>query len=175
MRNYLKLLARLIIFSLSCVASHHAYGQCSQPKQDAKPATVLAITAAQESIAAGSPVWVELTVTNKSKHEISLWREVSGRDFQVEVKDHKGKFAKDTKYGYSRNGRADPARLTPEDLSGSGACVTLGPGKSLSYKLDISKLYDLTQPGEYTIQAERSDSESTATVKSNKIVIKLTD
>jgi hypothetical protein len=55
-----------------------------------------------------------------------------------------------------------------------GASVTLldlKPGQTLKEACPVDKRYDLTQPGEYSVQASRYDYETKTWVKSNTITL----
>jgi hypothetical protein len=56
---------------------------------------------------------------------------------------------------------------------GSEIAVWLKPGESLEENVDISKLFDISYPGEYEVQLSRhiSDDPKKETVESNKITI----
>jgi hypothetical protein len=47
----------------------------------------------------------------------------------------------------------------------------LAPGKVLHDAIDISQLYDLSQPGEYTIRFQRADPTTKLTVTSNSLAL----
>ena len=50
----------------------------------------------------------------------------------------------------------------------------LNPGESLKDSISISKMYDMTKPGKYQVQVQRTDPESKVIVKSNTIGITVT-
>lgn len=47
-------------------------------------------------------------------------------------------------------------------------------GKTMADRVNVSKLYDLNQPGKHTIQFERLDAEIKTFVKSNEITVTVT-
>lgn len=47
------------------------------------------------------------------------------------------------------------------------------PGETMTDRVNVSKVYDLTQPGRYTIQFQRLDPETKTFVKSNEITVTL--
>lgn len=145
---------------------------------DALPVISLAISARQNSARVGSPIRVEVALENKSGHEIAITRELRGRDCRVEVRDLNGKLAADTKLGrvWNRNTLiADPSQVSPEDLKGNLIQGRLKSGEKLMWEFDAATLYEIIQPGKYTIEVERRDPESPSIiVKSNTINVTVT-
>jgi hypothetical protein len=82
-----------------------------------------------------------------------------------------------TDYGIKAN-HLDPSqdasgpRVPPHISTGSAFAETLGRGKSVVQKLALSKEYDLSNPGKYTIQALHSDGKTD--VQSNVISLTVT-
>jgi len=58
-------------------------------------------------------------------------------------------------------------------VGGSGGYLRLHPGKTLVHRVNVSKLYDLSRPGLYTIQFRRLDEESKTLVKSNSAKVRV--
>jgi hypothetical protein len=84
---------------------------------------------------------------------------------QFDVRDSKGNAVPETKYYKQLH---DP--LTWHNFRRS----ILAPGESTKDEATLNKLYDLRDPGEYTVQARRTDDfHSGAWVKSNIIKITL--
>jgi hypothetical protein len=125
---------------------------------------------------------LKATLTNLSDHEITICQDTRG-GYAVDVVDESGKFAPDKRPGY-RNGRVDLELLsriwTAEQLSKSGLItgslvyIHVKPGRTLDETIEISRLYDMTQPGVYTIMLEHGDPESGAPVRSSPIKVTVT-
>jgi len=167
------LAVRCAILASIVAVSVNSGAQCSQRTQGAQPVLSLSLTAAEKTVKAGSPLWVNVTAINKSNHDVSLWRDAKG-GFEVEVRNQKGGLAHETKFGRFRNGHVDLRRIAPEDvheLSSSGACVSLKAGQKLPDKINVSLMYEPLQPGKYTIQVSAQDPESTKVVKSNPMIV----
>lgn len=147
--------------------------QCSERSQSAQPATALVLDAVQDTVKIGLPIVVKLTVTNKSDHDVLLFKDTRDLENRVDVRDGKGNLAPETRLGSRQNGHLDPNLLTPAELIGKMICATMKAGESWILNLNVQRLYDLTQPGKYAIQVERDDPDSTKAVKSNPVTITL--
>lgn len=143
-------------------------------KADAAPFT-LKISAGNSSIKAGAAVWVDATVTNTSSHSISVSGSVekAGFEYSIEVRNEHAAEAPKTRLGQELSGQAKPAggglpeTVVVEDFG----YRTLAPGKSLTDRVEATKLYDFTEAGKYTIQFTRFDDQTKSLVKSNTITI----
>ena len=58
-------------------------------------------------------------------------------------------------------------------MKSSGGSTKMKPWETMTDRVNVSKLYDLTQPGRYTIQFQRLDPETKTFVKSNEITVTL--
>jgi len=118
----------------------------------------------QDTFKAGSEIALDISVTNTSGHQIEYDPGITSLVF--DVKDAEGK----------------PVPLTPggQDLRkqygiGHGQVIPVPQDKTASAgEVIISGLYDLSQPGVYTIQVSRFDSETKTWVKSNTITLTVT-
>lgn len=145
---------------------------------------------------AGSEVKISLIFKNISDHEIPYVRspgigvEPRGENFtNVEVRDLKGALMTETDYhralrgkpqtgadpaGRKKSGEAPGAAEAPKPQLvnwGSYVGYMLKPGESREEVIVVSKLYDLDQPGQYTITAWRRLSDHTAS-PNHKIIAK---
>ena len=156
--------ATLGMFAAEVVAQSHTTSSAT-----------LTIKASQRSVKVGSPVFIEVTVTNKSGHDIVVPREVRGTDSQVEVRDLTGKLADDSKFGYVWNGHVanpDPSQVSVKDLQGVIFTVTIKPGEKLTWHLDAAKFYSMNKPGKYAIVVQKADPEiPSVALKSNVITV----
>jgi hypothetical protein len=165
----------------------------------------ITISAAEGAFRAGSEVRIRLVFKNISDEEVPYGRELGtgvephGELFtDVEVRDAKGELVPETKYNRVLRGRDDsdarPAVLgepggssapsgPPEPrpvITGSFTGVMLKPGESREEDIVVTKLYDLSQPGQYAISASRrlldvaTDARSKIVARSNKLRITIT-
>jgi len=124
------------------------------------------------TVKAGSDVFVKVHLTNTGKHKLFLNYDKDSRtnvDFlhRYEVRDSNGNAAMKRAINHPEigsTGNGWPPRV-------------LQPGESMDITGDdISRLYDLSQLGEYTIQLSRfvSDDPRASVVRSNTITVKVT-
>lgn len=144
--------------------------------QDTVAPYSLAIKARQNVVKVGSEVRVKISLTNTSNHEIVVSREKGNAlgelDYKVDVRDETGGLARKTKYLRAIQG--ENTGETTVTVSSPGL-FSVQPGKSLEEEdVVVSNLYDLSKPGKYAIQVERTDETSKTAVKSNTITITVT-
>ena len=124
-------------------------------------------------VKSGSEVFVNVHITNTSKHNLSLGYDSDSRtgvtfEHHYEVRDSAGNSAAQRKISHPEigsTGHGWPARI-------------LKPAESMDIPGDrISGLYNLTQPGKYTIQLLRaiSGNPKDGEVRSNTITLTVTE
>jgi len=125
-------------------------------------------------IKAGSEARLEIVLKNTSNHEFSITKsnaeDRAESHYYIDVRDSKGRPVPDTEYAHTvSNLNSKPTT----QFVFSEVVHTLNPGESLSDIAVITKLYDLSRPGEYTIIVSRKISRELGkgTVKSNPITI----
>ncbi len=139
----------------------------------------LTVSSEASTVKTGEPVWVVVVLGNQSDHEIPVYKAWSddadqgGWVYKVEVQDDKGTTVPETTFYRHRQGHL----TAEEDAKGgvmvmrSGSLIFLKPGKTITDKVNVSKLSDLSRPGKYRIQFQRFDPESKTFVKSNAIAV----
>jgi len=147
----------------------------------AQPPFSITISGNQTIFKAGSPIELQVIFTNTSDRGISLFWDKSNKaelsGFEVDVTDSQGHVPKmfstyNTLTGSKarREAIADPAN--PGIVISSGGEMILAPGKAERFRTDVSKLFDLREPGPYSVRLKRTDPASGAPVVSN--VLKIT-
>lgn len=174
------LLSCALLGALALWSSPSGKEQLAVDLPETAAAFSLTISSPRDSIQVGSPVKVKVILTNISGHDISLWHENAedqgGWVYKIDIHDERGRIPPETELGRRiRLNTTDIADVTPEDFVGhrSGASSALGSGKTEIDMLNVSRLYNLTQPVKYTIQVERFDDISKTEVKSNTIVVSI--
>ena len=155
-----------IVLALAAIVT--IFGLVAATGTSSHPFTIT-ISASEHAFRAGAKVRVHVMLTNISDETLNMERspdpEKAEEHYTVLVHDKKnGKDVPKTDYGRSiREGEA----------IGSEIAVWLKPGESLEENVDISKLFDISYPGEYEVQLSRhiSDDPKKETVESNKITI----
>lgn len=144
---------------------------------------VIAIGANQTTFTVGSPIEVKVTLTNTSDHGISLFIDKSDKaefsGFGVEITDSKGNVPKITRYHNALTGAKAPreAIADPGDtplIISSGGDTVLAPGKARDFRMDVTSLVDLKEPGQYSIRLKRTDTADGVPVMSNLLKITIT-
>jgi len=145
-----------------------------------KPPFSLMISADGSTVNPGSEIWLTITMENKSDHDMSVYRENTpdqgGFVYKVDVHEDKGTTVPETKFGRRIQGHDTPEERAREPYVTltSGGEQTLAPGKKMTDRININRLYDLSRSGKYTIQVRRFDPENKAFVLSNKIIVTVT-
>jgi hypothetical protein len=134
---------------------------------------------------------VTITLKNISDHDIygafAVTRTAAGETFHgIEIKNEKGVRAPLTRYGHIAKGETPPADKPNQSqnqnasqgggsegspFTGSVVSVTIPPGGVSRDAIIANKLYDLSQPGKYSIQVNKWDGESKTMATSNTIII----
>jgi hypothetical protein len=142
-------------------------GFASGQNETAKRPLSIVINLETPTVKAGSGVSVKGRLTNTSNKPLDAsgcYCGPSGLDSYLtwEVRDDKGRMA--------------AKRIYPHpELATSSAILDriVKPGESIAGSQDISRLFDMSRPGKYVIQASRrtSDEKDSDVVKSNKVTV----
>jgi hypothetical protein len=129
-------------------------------------------------VKAGSKIRLLIDSKNTSARAILVWEEsknprIIDMQFRTYVRDENGNAPPETKWG--RTAR------TGKDETGREILMTGGyyehyvqPGESTTDVIELSGLYDLSQPGSYTVHIERSDDKGNVVFKSNIVTFAVT-
>ncbi len=182
------MMVRLLIALATFASLPLGYAQCPAMGSASAVSPVLKVDlrGKEAAVKAGSPLWIEVSTTNPSDHEISFWKSTNA-NYAIEVADDSGRPLPDKRPGY-RHGRFDPTLLDPKNLdpklvdsgeivkmlSGSLVCVTMKPGENSVDRIDVTKFYDMSAPGSYTIAVEGMGPAKTGTVKSSPVKVLVT-
>jgi hypothetical protein len=134
------------------------------------------INAPRYRVKAGSEIRIKIILTNTSNREISFYRstgEAQGElgGYTLEVVRSKGKSAPETTYQRILKGESDGRNSI---IVASGGYVPVKPRETLIDEVVVSKLYDLSQPGKYSIHVLRFDELNKSSMKSNSITVTIT-
>lgn len=167
-----------------------------EPPSSESPYTIT-ITAPQTEFRVGTPVPLKLILTNTSKEPFlygggfingPVYRHVPLRQIDIEVSDGEGKPVAETEYGKTVHGRSFEIPKPRIDPIGPGRPVVDPPeahavnalrsGATLAEESDLSKEFDLTKPGAYTVRARahgnRKDRKTGQIIWSNKLTFTIT-
>jgi len=148
---------------LIAITAMLALGQNNTPKEPFR----IVIKVETPVVKTGSGVSVTGRLTNVSNQPIDAsgcYCGPSGLDSYLtwEVRDDKGQLAAKRIYAH------------PELATGSAILNRIiNPGESIAGSQDISRLYDMSRPGKYVVQASRhaSDAKNSHVVKSNRVTV----
>ena len=174
----IRVMATLVFVAATGCFCATANGQ-DTTAQGPKPSFSLTISPGNETVEAGSPVLIKVTMENQADHAISVWRENSedqgGFTYKAEIWDEKGSRAHETRFGRVMQGHEtiEEHRRDRAVVTFSGGFLSLDPGKVITDQVDARKLYDFSRPGKYAVQLYRFDSETKTNVMSNKITVKI--
>jgi hypothetical protein len=175
-----RLAALLIMPALAASAQDQAQSPAvaAVPKADYN----LAIRAKQAEVKAGSELRLEIVTRNVSDHTIADSYATKNTDdtdqgYVAYVWDEKGDLAKETKYErLIRTSMNDPEDIKKGQiiiLTGSRSPGELPPGSTHQDEILLNRLYDVSQPGKYTVQV-RTWGDMAGRALSNKITITIT-
>jgi len=145
--------------------------------QVAPPPFSLTLSSSEKVIKAGSEARLEIVLKNTSNHEFSITKsnaeDRAESHYRIDVRDSKGRPVPDTEYAHTVwNLNSKPTT----QFVFSEVVHTLKPGESLTDVVVITKLYELSRPGKYTIRISREISRELGkgTVKSSPFTITVT-
>jgi hypothetical protein len=150
------------------------FALASQPiaQTNSGAAFQLNIEAEAPSVASGGKIVLQIMLANISDSALVFGQRMrpdqAEWDYRIDVRNEKGEAVAETAYGR--------IRLEVVTLF-SSQMKTVAPGHSLKEEVTLSKLYDLTIPGRYTVQVSRHahDRDSGQLVTSNTATIIVTD
>jgi hypothetical protein len=136
-------------------------------QQSNNPPFKIAITADSPTVVAESDVWIKVSLTNTSDHDLKEGvAYITGNidsSFQFEVRDNHGKLVPKRAYPH------------PELATGSVGFRTISRGETLTQGQLVSALYDMRKPGKYTIRVfRRINYNPKDDIKSNVVTVTVT-
>jgi hypothetical protein len=150
-------------------------GQSAQSVSADKGEFTFQISMKDSQLSVGAEARVSVVVTNVSDHAIAVVHRLKlgeGRtgegSFAVYVRDMEGHLVPETKYGHKLRTGEDPPGEPMMGVSGSASLGGIPPGEADKSAVTLNNLYDLTQPGTYTVQVQRLDKNKVL-VKSNTL------
>ena len=161
----MSILIKFALLSALAVVPEIVAAQGATP---AEPWFSVTITGPRASVSATSDVKLKVVFVNNTKQDIRYAAAGGpGRDgpaFDLDVRDSVGKPAPETPYGLKMHGKDTAWR------GGSIFAATARPGDKIEEELILSEEYDMSAPGEYTVQAKERNPKFEV-VKSNRIAI----
>jgi hypothetical protein len=171
--------SNLVSFTITPAAAESSQpATASQPATPAEPPFDLTVKARQNPITSAKNIVLLVTTKNTSDHNILLWTEKAegeqgGSAYKIHIQHAGGKQPVETEFLRKSKSRNDvPSDANPDAYQGtSGERLVLKPGEDWMDAIKVRNLYDLNQPGDYTIQVERFDAATRTMVQSNTITV----
>jgi hypothetical protein len=168
-------LVMAILFGLNCFGQAPTNRAASDTPQ-ADPGYTISVESPSEPFRLGSPMTIVIKVTVGDK-EI-YWRaersDTSNRAFHFLLT--KG----DREVQTTLMHRRMRGKLLPDDppvdfeSSGSSSIVqALTPGTSLTFTIDLTKLYEITEPGTYTLDIRRIEEGNKTIVRAKPVTLNI--
>jgi len=165
---------RLIIFVTLGLIGYCCGAQTSPSPAGPQPSFSITLSPPVGTIKAGSAIEIGITVQNVSGKDIT-WEAEFGDTaykafhFMLIKEDHEV----ETTF-FHRKIRGKPRPEDPDDVSnGSSFLGTLAAGKSIVQTIDLKRLYQITEPGSYTLDVSRYDDESKRMVSAKTLTLKI--
>jgi len=155
-------LQHVLILAVSLVCAAGSVKSSTQP-------FTLSLETEQNVVKARSEVKVNVTLRNSSNQAIDMSSGSEEIDYAIDVRDSQGGLAPDTDFA---------RKLKRRPYYSSEQVFSLKPGESLpKATLSITKFYDLSRPGKYTIQVSRAVPKELGggTIKSNTITVTVSE
>jgi hypothetical protein len=165
-------LIAIIVFGPSCFAQKGSNGRLPA---SVNPVFSITVADPAQPIHLGSPINVTVTVTNISGKEIYLASDkgpnAKYKDFSY-LLEKAGHEVETTLFHRRMSGRLRPD--DPADPLGSSSIVVPHPpGPIFAMTIDLTRLYEINQPGEYTLIVSRFDEDSKTIIHSNTLTINI--
>lgn len=156
-----------ILLTISNLALITGAAQCRLASKAPIPPAGLRFTISMSEPVArtGHPVTIHVTLSNESKTAFALrdnWQ--PDLDYELRLRDSQGKEAP-----FTESGR----KLRTYPIRSSGNMIVLAPGDKVELHQDLSKIYAVSVPGDYTLEACRNVLDW-GNIYSNKLVIPFT-
>jgi hypothetical protein len=161
------------LVALPCLAQ--SFPTAAPEKQRPDPGFSIFVTASTTLYKLGEPVQVTVTVTNNTNHDV-FWSAERVREpqymacrYDLERNGHEVETTFFHRKITGRNRVGDPNEV----YSGSSILLREPPGKIFDMKIDLARLYEITEPGEYTLRVSRYDEGTRTTVHANVVTIRI--
>jgi|ERR1035438_1167713 hypothetical protein len=129
----------------------------------------LKLTALDNSVKAGGKIMVRATATNESDHLITFHNTSRDCDYTFRVLTNTDAPAPETEYKKQLKCSRDSGEL---EITGRNIIVPLKPGESSSEEVLITDLYNISAPGTYAVQVDRTFPE-VGHFQSNVVTVKV--
>ena len=160
------------LVAVACLAQS---SPTAAPENQPEPGFSIFVTTSTAPYKLGEPVQVTVTVTNYTSHDI-FWSTERIKEpqymacrYDLERNGHEVETTFFHRKITGRNRDGDPNKV----YGGSSILLPHPPGKMFEMKIDLTRLYQITEPGEYTLHVSRYDEGTKATIRANVVTIRI--
>jgi hypothetical protein len=169
-----KLFPTLMLLFGACCFGQGSSIQITRKSSNADPGYSITVSSPSEPIRLGSPINVAIDVTVGNK-EI-YWRAEKGdtayRAFHFSVtKD--GRVAETTVFHRRITGKPRRDDPPPEGFGTSSILSSVAPGKTFTLTIDLTKIYEITEPGVYTLDVSRTEEDNKTIVRAKPLTLNI--
>jgi hypothetical protein len=129
---------------------------------------LMQLTVLDPSVKSGSKIMVQVTTINQSKKPVTYENVRRACDYSVVVRTSNGALAPETAYKKQLVCGGGQLRMTGRNIS-----VTPAPHQSDNEQIEITELYDMSPPGTYSVQIDRTFP-TVGPVSSNVVTVDVT-
>jgi hypothetical protein len=161
--KWMKVALATALLTWICQAQTH-------PELARTPEYSITIAAVDQSLTVGKPINIQVSVKNITDKDI-WWRAEFG---DTAYKAFQFSFTKNGRdvgtTFFHRKVKGKQRDGDPEQVSGGGSVVSaLAPGKSVTFTLDLRRLYEITEPGDYMLEVSREAEDGKRVIRSNTL------
>jgi hypothetical protein len=136
----------------------------------------LTIVPPTDQIQLGAPINITIIVKNTSSNDIYWRAELDNTAYHAFhfLLQEGGKEVETTRFHRVLRNELRPDDK-PESAEGSASSVVsaLESGKSFTLTIDLTKLYEITQPGQYMLKISRTEEDNKTVVNSNTVPLNI--
>jgi hypothetical protein len=170
--RWAKLLGTVVLLFGPCCFGQTPAGVAAKRAPQPNAAYSIVVEAPPGPVTLASPINIIVKVTNISGKEAG-WRSESPdtayRNFRYSL-TRNGREVATTFYHRKITGRQRPDDPL-EVASGSSITSMVLPGESFSFTIDLKKLYQITEPGTYTLDVSRFDDSSVPPLRAKTLTL----
>jgi hypothetical protein len=169
-----KAMKQIIIFVTLGIIGYGCLAQTTESTASPQPAFSITLSPPAGPISAASPIEIKITVQNISGKDIAWEAEFGDTAYKAfHFSLTKGGHEVETTF-FHRKVRGKPQPEDPDEVSsGNSFLATFAAGRSVVQTIDLKRLYQITEPGLYTLEVSRFDGESATIVRSKTLTLKI--
>ena len=151
-----------------CVLLLPMFGLCFAALPLASQQPTISIESKDLTVASGQPIYIHIVLKNTTDRQFTVVRSVGGargeQNYLINVIDTHGGPTARTEYG--------KAREKHPEVNGSRSMKTLAPGQDVDEYVELTQMFDTSEPGTYILQVSRpSPLDPAIILKSNTLTI----